>query len=145
MNKITLLLSLLLCSLPFAHAETRYATAESQAINPPVTQEAPLTTAESKLLALQKINKKLIRDLNNIRRTAADSIRIANERTKLRQNVAILTREVADLTQENQDLSNQSIRNWFLVGAGVIIVGILIGLLLPRLHIQRRKDTWRSL
>ena len=70
---------------------------------------------------------------------------MAEERIELRKRVANLTHQIEDLKQENRDLSNQSTRDWFLIGAAVIIAGILIGLILPRLHVQRRKDSWGSL
>jgi SH3 domain protein len=90
-------------------------------------------------------NRELSQELESIRRTAADSLRMAEERTTLRKSVADLTRQVADLEQQNRDLSNKEIQNWFLKGAGVIVLGIIIGLILPRLHVQRRRDSWDSL
>jgi len=94
---------------------------------------------------LQQTKNRIATELETIRRTAADAIRMAEERIELRKNVADLTHQIEDLKQENRDLSNQSTRDWFLIGAAVIIAGILIGLILPRLHIQRRKDSWGSL
>ncbi|VAX08302.1 hypothetical protein MNBD_GAMMA26-522 [hydrothermal vent metagenome] len=96
-----------------------------------------LPAIEAEIKALKEANKKLSQD--------ADAALHSKDRTALRQNVAVLTRKVADLQQENLDLHNQGTRNWFLIGAGVIIAGILIGLILPRLNTQRRKDSWGSL
>ena len=90
-------------------------------------------------------NTELTQELESIRRTAADSLRMAEERISLRKSVADLTRQVADLEQQNSDLTNQDIQSWFLKGAGVIIFGILLGLILPRLRVQRRRDSWDSL
>ena len=59
--------------------------------------------------------------------------------------VAALTRERENLKQENRDLSNRTTQNWFLIGAGVIIAGIVLGLILPHLRFQRRKTSWGSL
>ena len=94
---------------------------------------------------LQTIKQKQEQELHSIQRTASNAIRISNERNELRQQVASLTRAVADLRQENQDLSNEATRDWFLIGAGVIIAGILIGLILPHLRFQRRRNSWGSL
>jgi SH3 domain protein len=94
---------------------------------------------------LQSIKQKQEQELQSIQRTASNAIRISNERNELRQQVASLTRAVADLRQENQDLSNEATRDWFLIGAGVIIAGILIGLILPHLRFQRRRNSWGSL
>ncbi len=105
-------------------------------------QHRELETAHSELLT---IKKKQEQELQSIQRTASNAIRISSERNELRQQVASLTRKLADLKQENQALSNEATRDWFLIGAGVIIAGILIGLILPHLRFQRRRDSWGSL
>lgn len=94
---------------------------------------------------LKTIKGKQEQELQSIQRTASNAIRISNERNELRKQVADLTREVEDLKQENRDLSNEATREWFLIGAGVIIAGILIGLVLPHLRFQRRRSSWGSL
>jgi len=109
------------------------------------TTQSRLKEVTSQFTQLQQTNDQTAQELETIRRTAADAIRMAEERVELRKNVANLTHQIEDLKQENRDLSNHNTRNWFLIGAAVIIAGILIGLILPRLHIQRRKDNWGSL
>ncbi len=94
---------------------------------------------------LQTIKEKQEAELQSIQRTASNAIRISNERNELRKQVASLTREVEDLKQDNRDLSNEATRDWFLIGAGVIIAGILIGLILPHLRFQRRRNSWGTL
>ncbi|MET0069790.1 MAG: TIGR04211 family SH3 domain-containing protein [Candidatus Thiodiazotropha sp.] len=94
---------------------------------------------------LQQIKEKQEQELQSIQRTASNAIRISNERNELRKQVADLTREAEELKQENRDLSNEATRDWFLIGAGVIIAGILIGLILPHLRFQRRRSSWGSL
>ncbi|MCU7905291.1 MAG: TIGR04211 family SH3 domain-containing protein [Candidatus Thiodiazotropha sp. (ex Epidulcina cf. delphinae)] len=95
--------------------------------------------------SLQGVKNKQEQELQSIQRTASNAIRISNERNELRKQVADLTREAEDLKQENRDLSNEATRDWFLIGAGVIIAGILIGLILPHLRFQRRRNSWGSL
>jgi SH3 domain protein len=111
-----------------------------------------LATLQTEHQALQKehaqlesVKQQLEQDLESIRRTASDAVRISNERNELRKTVAALTREREDLKQENRDLSNQTAQHWFLIGAGVVIVGIILGLILPHLRFQRRKSSWGSL
>jgi len=105
-------------------------------------QYSELRTAHEELL---EVKQRQEQELQSIQRTASNAIRISNERNELRQQVASLTRSVAELQQQNQDLSNDSTRDWFLIGAGVIIAGILIGLILPHLRFQRRRDSWGTL
>ncbi len=110
-----------------------------------VATQSELKELSSNFSQLQQTKNRIAAELESIRRTAADAIQMAEERIELRKRVANLTHQIEDLKQENRDLSNQSTRDWFLVGAAVIIAGILIGLILPRLHVQRRKDSWGSL
>ncbi|MEJ1405503.1 MAG: TIGR04211 family SH3 domain-containing protein, partial [Candidatus Sedimenticola sp. (ex Thyasira tokunagai)] len=91
---------------------------------------------------LETVKQSLEQELQSIRRTAANAIRISSERNELRQQVADFTHQVEGLKQENRELTNNQAQHWFLIGAGVIVGGILIGLILPRLRVQRRKDTW---
>ncbi len=90
-------------------------------------------------------NRNLKQELEEIRSVASDAVNIADERNMLRKRVAALNGEVGELKLENQDLRNQSERKWFMMGAGAIIVGILLGLILPRLRFRRRRDSWGSL
>jgi len=127
-------------------ANLKTAKEEPERLSRELTEtQAKLKKVTAHSAQLQKTKDKIAQELETIRRTAADAIRMSEERVELRKNVAGLTRQIEDLKQENRDLSNQNARNWFLIGAAVIIAGILIGLILPRLYIQRRKDTWGSL
>ncbi|MCG8428819.1 MAG: TIGR04211 family SH3 domain-containing protein [Chromatiales bacterium] len=94
---------------------------------------------------LQQEKQTLEQELQSINRTAANAIRISNERNELRKQLAALTRQAEDLKQENRELKNDSAQKWFLIGAGVIIGGIILGLILPHLRFQRRKSSWGSL
>jgi len=105
-------------------------------------QHKALTSAHNEL---KGIKSELEKELNSIRRTAANAIRISEERNDLGKQVAALTRSVEDLKQENRELTNQSDQDWFLIGAAVIIGGIILGLILPHLRFQRRKSSWNSL
>ncbi len=94
---------------------------------------------------LERVNTELEQELEGIRRTAADAVRISNERNELRKTLNALTRQVEDLKQKNRDLSHKTAQNWFLIGGGVIVLGIILGLILPHLRFRRRKNSWGSL
>jgi SH3 domain protein len=84
-------------------------------------------------------------ELAKIRHASANVLDITNDRERLRLQVAELTRTRAALEQENRDLKNQTNQRWFLIGAGVLVSGVLMGLILPHLRVRRRKTTWGSL
>ena len=136
-------------------ARDRLTTAESrlkELLQEPGKLSAKLAAVQNDLATLQKSydvisqeKAKLDKELETIRRTASDAIRISSERNELRKLVAQLTHQVEELKQENRELSNNSNQKWFMIGAGIIILGIVIGLILPHLRFQRRKNSWGSL
>jgi len=135
-------------------ARDRLAAMEAQLAE---LQQAPDQLA-TKLTELQAAHEKLQADhqelsgekgrleqeLASIKHASANVVQITEERSELRKNVADLTRQVANLQQENQDLKNQTTQRWFLIGAGVVTGGILIGLVLPHLRLRRRRSSWGS-
>lgn len=62
------------------------------------------------------------------------------EHEALQATIAELEARKADLREENKALADRSLKEWFLIGAGVLAAGILLGLILPRL--RRRQDPW---
>jgi SH3 domain protein len=110
---------------------------------------AELTDEHRKLSAeyeqLKQAKTQVDQEFAALQRTSSNAVRIANERNELRKQVASLTREVEDVKQQNRELENKTAQNWFLIGAGVVVGGILLGLILPHLRVRRRKSSWGSL
>ena len=110
---------------------------------------ASLTEEHRKLqrdhATLQSAKTQVDQEFAALQRTASNSVRIANERNELRKQVTSLTREVEDIKQLNRELENKTAQNWFLIGAGVVVGGIILGLILPHLRVRRRKSDWGSL
>jgi SH3 domain protein len=100
--------------------------------------------ARSQFQRMEKERDRLNSELEGIRRTSADAIRIAEERKTLKEQLSKLTYELENLKLQNRELHNKETHDWFLLGAGVIIIGIIIGLILPRLSFRRRKKSWDS-
>ena len=65
---------------------------------------------------------------------------IRDQNENLRQRLIQREREVEELTAANTRLSNQDKQNWFIVGAGVLLSGVVIGLIAPSLRRKRRSD-----
>ena len=95
--------------------------------------------------SLQEAKGQVDQEFAALKRTANNAVRIANERNELRKQVAQLTREAEDVKQQNRELENKTAQNWFLIGAGVVVGGIVLGLILPHLRVRRRKSSWGSL
>ncbi len=87
-------------------------------------------------------NKSLSSQLQQIRETSADAIRISDENEKFREQLMSMRSDNERLRHENEAL--QSRREGMKIGALIMIGGIVVGLLLP-LFRKRRKGSWDSL
>ena len=93
---------------------------------------------------LGKSNKQLKSELEKIKKIAANQIALNDENKILKEQVLSLKREMQSVQQENLSLQDREARDWFLIGAGVCVVGIVMGLILPNLRF-RRKQSWSSI
>ncbi|HHH43228.1 MAG TPA: TIGR04211 family SH3 domain-containing protein [Gammaproteobacteria bacterium] len=93
---------------------------------------------------LSKENRRLSQELENIRRTASSSLAIDAENKDLKSRIVAYERQVQSLQQENSGLKDRTARDWFMVGAGVVILGMIIGLIIPRIR-WRKKSSWDTL
>ncbi len=75
-------------------------------------------------------------ELASIKTAAANVVEIRDQNESLRQKLIDRERQVEQLTAENAALSGRSSQNWFIVGAGVLFGGIVIGLIAPSLRTQ---------
>ncbi len=95
-------------------------------------------SAERQIASLESDNTRLERELADIRRTAADVLAINDQNEELRQDLMDSGIRVDTLEQQNRELASQTRRYWFMTGALVLVVGIILGLWLPRIRWQRR-------
>jgi SH3 domain protein len=94
--------------------------------------------ATTTIAALEREKQALQAELDEIKETAANTLTIDRQNKDLRQQLTDAEIKVSILEQENDALSGQTTRNWFLAGALVLFVGIILGLWLPRIRWQKR-------
>jgi SH3 domain protein len=90
--------------------------------------------------ALENDNTRLESELAEIKRTAANVLSIDSRNKELQQKLMDAEIRVRVIEQENQEFSNQKSRYWFLSGAMVLLVGIVLGLWIRKIRWQRRSD-----
>jgi SH3 domain protein len=100
------------------------------------------TTSERDQLV--KENRRLSQELDEIRRTASSALAIDAENKELKSRIVAYERRAQSLQQENEGLKDRTARDWFMVGAGVVVLGMIIGLIIPRIR-WRKKSSWDSL
>jgi SH3 domain protein len=88
--------------------------------------------------ALEQDKAALEQQLAEIQRTPT-AVLAVDERTKaLREQLAEAEITVGTLEQRNRELTSQANRYWFITGASVLVVGLVLGIWLPRVRWQRR-------
>ena len=87
---------------------------------------------------------RLSTELERIRAVSSGALRLEATNRQLQEQLAQANQRADTLESKNRMLSDSSRRDWFLAGAGTIILGLVLGLILPRLRF-RRKSKWGDL
>lgn len=86
-------------------------------------------------------NSRLEQEVTRVRRASASALALDDENRSLKTRLKRLERDYQILQQENEALKDHTARDWFIVGAGVVLLGIAIGLVIPKIR-WRKKSDW---
>ncbi|NOQ94322.1 MAG: TIGR04211 family SH3 domain-containing protein [Methylophaga sp.] len=101
------------------------------------------STSGSENLSLKETSQRLSKELDDLRRTASNAVALKNDNRQLKEKIQSLDNQMQSLTIENSTLKDSDAKSWFLIGAAVLFGGLLLGLILPRIRVQK-KDSWGS-
>jgi len=104
------------------------------------SEKANIESVRAKLSAE---NDGLSRKLRGIRRATKRPMELYEENKKLKTQLNTRENELKILREETKELSNRSQREWFIIGAVVVIVSILFGIILTRVR-WRQRDNWKD-
>ncbi len=93
--------------------------------------------ARQAISTLESDKQRLETELAEIRRTAANVLAINDRNKQLHEELAAAETRVGVLEQENRALTSLTTRYWFMTGALVLVVGMILGIWLPRIRWQR--------
>lgn len=105
----------------------------------PPAAEAPPKSPEQ----LQADVKRLETELIAVHQASANILRIQAERDQLQESVIELKRELDTALRDKNALNEDQKQAWFLIGGLVLLTGIALGVLLPKLSLRRRNQ-WNS-
>ena len=91
--------------------------------------------------SMQESNAGLKAELESVKKIAADTLIINDKNTDLADALEQAESKQTSLQVENERLSNNTEQAWFIRGAGVILLGMFLGLLIPKLRF-RKKRKW---
>ncbi|NQZ52662.1 MAG: TIGR04211 family SH3 domain-containing protein [Piscirickettsiaceae bacterium] len=102
------------------------------------------STTGSENLSLKETSQRLSKELDDLRSTASNAVALDNENRQLKEKLQQIDHQIQSLVIENSALKDSDAKSWFLIGAAVLFGGIILGLILPRLRLQR-KSSWGNL
>ena len=102
-----------------------------------------LTPGSSLEKSLATERDQLARDFEDLKKTAANSFQLKNERDELQERVFNVERDLQQFKLENQALKDTASQDWFLYGGILSLIGVLLGFILPKLG-WKRKNNWNS-
>lgn len=85
--------------------------------------------------------KQLDTELARLNEIAKKPIILDRQNRKLQQQNVTLEKDLQRLNQENHSLKDRSQREWFIAGALVLLGGIILGLIIPKLR-GRKRSSW---
>lgn len=100
-----------------------------------------LNQLEANLLQAQTENQELQTELERLDAVASDALRTIEENKILKRDLEESRARQQTLLEENIRLSDESTQNWFLIGAGVIILGMVIGLTIPNISWKKKRSS----
>ncbi len=95
----------------------------------------------SEIQSLQSNKSSVEGELERITRLSASSVQLDEENRRLKQQLLENEQDLEQLTRENERLGDRSSREWFLIGGVVLVTGLLLGLIIPRIR-WRKKSSW---
>ncbi len=131
--------------LAVAREELARVNEENEQLNASLgqTQESA-SRFEKESSSLTTSNEKLRQELKEIKDISAATLEINKLNEELQIKVVNLERELQVSQQENMALSDRSDRDWFVTGAGVLVSGMILGLILPQFRSRKRRG-WNDL
>ncbi len=86
-------------------------------------------------------NQALIKENEKLRKVADKPMQLSEENEKLKVENERLLAENTRMSAKFDKIHDDGQRTWFMIGAGVLFAGIILGLIFPSLRF-RRKSTW---
>lgn len=132
-------LSRFLLAEPIARAQLVTANQQLAEAQEMLSELQPLTESQALRLAeLAQQREQLTSELNQLKSDTADTVAINEKNRLLLLQLKSIQSAKQDLSDQVDLLTDDHRLRWFLYGSGVIVIGILFGLLLPKLRIQRK-------
>jgi SH3 domain protein len=96
---------------------------------------------QSQVAELQSTGSSVQQRLDRVTKLSADTIQVDDQNMQLKKRLVESDRQMELLENDNNRLGSRANREWFLVGGAVLVLGLLLGLILPRIS-WKKKSSW---
>jgi SH3 domain protein len=86
----------------------------------------------------------IARELAELKETASGAVALRERNTRLQEDSVAMKQKLDALREDYLTLRDARGRDWFLAGAGVLLGGMILGLVIPRIRWRRRRS-WSEL
>ncbi len=100
--------------------------------------ERALRDLTTQLDNTKRSSRGLQRQLEEIQKLSSNTIQLNDQNKQLTKKLNDAERQIDEFKSENHALSDGSNRDWFIIGAAVIVFGIILGLIIPHIGVQRK-------
>ena len=89
---------------------------------------------------LESSNTNLTNENGKMKTISAKPLELAKHNDELKAANEASESKIAALEAENSEYKEGGVRNWFLAGGGVLLLGVIVGLVLPSMRWGKNKD-----
>lgn len=98
-----------------------------------------LLASQTESTLVQQSNVELKAELQEVKQVAADTLTINEKNQALSASLELAEAQHVSLQLDNERLRSNTEQTWFVSGAGVILLGMLLGLLIPKLRFKKKR------
>lgn len=147
-GKIGYVLTRFLRDTPSARSRVNYLEGQLKKLrSKPGELQAILATSQEENQELIAQNLKLTnqyrqssQELSNLKAVSADAVNLSERSAKLESEVQQLLLQLDDIRIQNEVLRDQSAKKWYVLGAGSVVLGLLLGWILSIARRPRRQS-----
>ena len=107
--------------------------------------QAERNSLKDKLQSAETEKASLEDQAAELKEIAAEPLQLRDKNQAMKNRIDTLESKLASVERINDELRNNSQREWFIIGAGVLGAGIFLGLVLPLIRRKNRSSGWPDL
>lgn len=100
------------------------------------------TNLREQLTEQTELAERLSAELEELKRISSGAVEINERYQSLTKNHQLIQTEVDSLTADNERLRNDVASRYMIYGAGSVLLGVLIAIILPRIRPKKRYSEW---